>query len=77
MLISMKKGLRNNQFLKGVGANVRKYRKVKKLSMQTVANAIGMNISNLSFLERGKTNPHLLTLKSIADILEVDVKDLL
>jgi transcriptional regulator with XRE-family HTH domain len=60
-----------------MGSKVRAYRKTKKLSMQYVGDAIGMNISNLSFLERGKTNPHLLTLKSIADVLEVDVKDFL
>ena len=77
MIVSMKKGLRNNQFLKGVGANVRKYRKAKKLSLRFVGDAIGMNISNLSFIETGKTNPHLLTLLSIADVLGVDVKDLI
>ena len=75
MIIQMKKKLRDNEFLMKVGSKVRKYRKAKRLSMQVVGDAIGMNISNLSFLERGKTNPHLLTLKAIAEVLDVDVTD--
>ena len=71
----MKKKLRDNDFLIKVGSKVRKYRKAKRLSMQFVGDAIGMNISNLSFLERGKTNSHLLTLKAIAEVLDVDVTD--
>ncbi|HEX6847461.1 MAG TPA: helix-turn-helix transcriptional regulator [Chitinophagaceae bacterium] len=71
----MKKKLRDNEFLKKVGSKVRKHRKARKLSLQELGNAIGMNISNLSFLERGKTNPHLLTLKAIADVLDVDVTE--
>ena len=77
MIKEMKKGMRNNTFLKQVGSKVRAYRKAKKLSMQYVADEIGMNISNLSFLETGKTNPHLLTLLAIADVLKTDVKNFL
>lgn len=36
-----------------------------------------IDMSNLSFLERGMRNCHILSLKSIADVLEMDVKDLL
>jgi transcriptional regulator with XRE-family HTH domain len=60
-----------------MGGKIRAARKAKKLLMQYVGDATKMNISNLSFLERGKTNPHLLTLKSIAEVLEIDVKDLI
>jgi len=35
----------------------------------------GVNMSNLSFLENGQRNAHILTLKSIADVLGKDVKD--
>lgn len=69
------KVIRDDIYLKQVGSKVRKYRKAKRLSLQVVGDAIGMNISNLSFLERGKTNPHLLTLKAIAEVLDVDVTD--
>ena len=69
--------MRNDIFLKEMGAKIRAMRKKNDMSLQSLADAIRMNISNLSFIETGKTNPHLLTLLSIPDILEVDVKDLL
>jgi transcriptional regulator with XRE-family HTH domain len=36
-----------------------------------------IDMSNLSFLERGMRNCHILSLKSIADALGMDVKDFL
>lgn len=48
-----RKGIRDDIYLKQVGAKVRKYRKAKKLSMQVVGDAIGMNISNLSYFRKG------------------------
>jgi transcriptional regulator with XRE-family HTH domain len=71
----MKKKLRDNEFLKKVGSKVRKHRKARKLSLQEVGDAIGMNISNLSFLETGRTNLHLRTLKAIAEVFDIDVTD--
>ena len=67
--------MRNDIYLKEMGSKIRAARKAKKMSMDALGEQINMNISNISFIERGKTNPHLLTLKSIADILKVDVKD--
>jgi hypothetical protein len=34
-----------------------------------------IDMANLSFLERGMRNCHILSLKNIADVLEMDVKD--
>jgi DNA-binding XRE family transcriptional regulator len=42
-----------------------------------VSELTGFNITAISFLENGRSNPHLLTIKSIADVLEVNVKDLI
>lgn len=67
--------MRNDIYLKEMGSKIRAARKAKKMSMDSLGEKIKMNISNISFIERGKTNPHLLTLKSIADVLSVDVKD--
>lgn len=67
--------MRNDIFLKEMGSKIRATRKAKKMSLQTLAVATSINISNLSFLERGRRNPHILSIKSIADVLEVDVKD--
>ena len=67
--------MRNDIYLKEMGSKIRAARKARKMSMDALGEQINMNISNISFIERGKTNPHLLTLKSIADVLSVDVKD--
>ena len=67
--------MRNDIYLKEMGGRIRSARKARKMSMERLGEQINMNISNISFIERGRTNPHLLTLKSIADILKVDVKD--
>ena len=67
--------MRNDIYLKEIGSKIRAARKAKKMSMDSLGEKIKMNISNISFIERGKTNPHLLTLKRIADVLEVEVKD--
>lgn len=69
--------MRNDIYLKEMGSKIRAARKANKMSLERLGELISMNISNLSFLERGRTNPHLLTLKSIADVLELDVKDLI
>jgi transcriptional regulator with XRE-family HTH domain len=67
--------MRNDIYLKAMGKRIREIRKTKKMSLETLAKGSSINISNLSFLERGRRDPHILSLKSIADILEVDVKD--
>jgi transcriptional regulator with XRE-family HTH domain len=67
--------MKNDIYLKEVGSKIRAARKAKKMSMERLGEQINMNISNISFIERGRTNPHLLTLKSIADVLRVEVKD--
>jgi transcriptional regulator with XRE-family HTH domain len=69
--------MRNDIYLKEMGGKIRAARKAKKMSMESLGELINMNISNISFIERGKTNPHLLTLKSIADVLKVNLRDLL
>ena len=60
-----------------MGNKIRAARKAKKMSMDHLGELIKMNISNISFLERGRRNAHILTLKAIADVLKVDVKDLI
>jgi transcriptional regulator with XRE-family HTH domain len=67
--------MRNDIYLKEMGSKIRAARKAKKMSLETMAKATSINISNLSFLERGRRNPHILSIKSIADVLKVDVKD--
>lgn len=67
----------NGQFLKEMGAKVKKARKAKGITLQQMSNLTGIDLSNLWFVENGTRNPHILTLKSIADILKIDVRDLI
>jgi transcriptional regulator with XRE-family HTH domain len=69
--------MRNDLFLKEMGGKIKKLRRSKKMTLQQVSELTGFNITAISFLENGRSNPHLLTIKSIADVLEVNVKDLI
>lgn len=69
--------MQNDIFLKEMGQKIRIARKAKKMPINVLADLSKIDMSNLSFLERGERNCHILSLKSIADVLEVDVKDFL
>ncbi len=65
----------NGQFLKELGAKVKAARKARKVTLMSLSKDCGINITQLSFLENGKCNSHILTLKVIADRLGVNIKD--
>jgi len=67
----------NDTFLKEMGQKIRIARKAKKMPINVMADLTKIDMSNLSFLERGMRNCHIISLKSIADVLEMDVKDFL
>jgi XRE family transcriptional regulator, fatty acid utilization regulator len=69
--------MRNDLFLKQMGGKIKMHRKAKGFPLTKLSELSGVDLSNLWFIEDGKRNVHLLTLKSIADVLEVDVKELL
>jgi transcriptional regulator with XRE-family HTH domain len=66
----------DNILLQLVGSKIREYRKSKKLSLQDLAYSIGMEKSNLSVIENGRSNPQLLTYAKIASALDISLKDL-
>ena len=66
--------MNNDIFLAEMGRKIREARKAKKMPINVLADLSKIDLSNLSFLERGQRNCHILSLKSIADVLEVDVK---
>lgn len=67
----------NEAYLIEMGQKIRTARKAKKIPIDRMAALTKIDMSNLSFLERGMRNCHLLSLKSIADVLGMDVKDFL
>jgi transcriptional regulator with XRE-family HTH domain len=67
--------MNNGQFLKDMGVKVKAARRERKITLMELSKSCGIHITQLSFLENGKCNSHILTLKSIADVLKMDVKD--
>ena len=56
------------------GKKIRIARRTKKLTLHKVAIQCNVDIHTICYIENGKTNPHILILKSIADLLKMDVK---
>jgi len=67
----------NGEFIKQVGAKVKALRISKGIYVRDLGKMCNTDYSNLSRFENGQVNIKLLTLKSIADALEVDIKDLI
>jgi transcriptional regulator with XRE-family HTH domain len=61
----------NDIFLTEMGEKIRTARKAKKIPINVMAELTKIDMSNLSFLERGMRNCHVLSLKSIADVLDI------
>jgi transcriptional regulator with XRE-family HTH domain len=70
-------GTTDEELLKLVGQRIRELRKEKGMSLQDLAYQIGMEKSNLSVIENGKSNPQLLTYARIASALGTSLSYLL
>lgn len=64
-------------FLKQLGASIVHCRQRMGISQAELAARVGMEKSNLSVIENGRSNPQLLTLVKIAGALNTDLSDLL
>ena len=62
--------------LKEFGDNLRRLRKDKGLSMETLANLADIELSQIYRIETGKINPKLTTVLKVAKALEVTPKEL-
>lgn len=60
-----------------VGIRIRRLRKARGLTQQTLAELSGQEPSNISHIERGATKLSLPTIVSLANALEVTVDELL
>lgn len=64
-------------FLQKLGAAIAKKRTEAGMNQAQFALRCDMDRQNMSRIEKGKTNPTILTLKMIADELKIPLKDLL
>lgn len=67
----------NGEYLTNMGKKLKAARLKNKLSLQKLSDYCGIHMTSLWFIENGRSNVHLLTLKSIADVYKMDVKEFL
>lgn len=67
--------MKDGIYLIQMGKRIRTARKAKGISMRKLVTLCPLHKSSLSEIENGKRDCHILTLKMIADVLKVDVKD--
>lgn len=63
--------------MKIVGANIKRIREERGLTLRDLAKQLGVSASFLSQIETGKASPSLSSLKSLADSLQVTVGGLM
>ncbi|EQK47041.1 helix-turn-helix family protein [[Clostridium] bifermentans ATCC 19299] len=59
-----------------IGANIKKFRKEKALTQKDLAEITGISISAIEKYERGRLNPSLGKIESIANALDVTIQEL-
>ncbi len=69
--------LKDERFLKELGEQIRTVRKSKCFTQEELANAINVDISQISRLERGILNASISMLKEIATALNMSLNELL
>lgn len=57
-----------------VGKNIKKYRKLKNLTQEKLAELLNVEVSTLSNLETGKSFPNQENLRKIIDILGIELE---
>jgi transcriptional regulator with XRE-family HTH domain len=66
----------NKIFLLKLGAQIRAVRVSKKITQEQLANEIGVEISQISRIERGVINTSIANLFNICKVLEITLKEL-
>jgi transcriptional regulator with XRE-family HTH domain len=69
--------IKDKQFVKQFGERVRNLRIEKNLSQEELANTAEIPINQVGRIERGEINTTLVTIKALADALQIKVSELL
>jgi len=69
--------MKRDPYLLEIGQKIQAIRKSKKISVRLLGEMCKIHYTAISFIEVGRASPKITTLKAIADMLEVDVKDFL
>jgi len=76
-MIKGEKQRRNEAAIMTVAGNIRKYRLLKNLTIEELANIVGVDYSQIGRMERGKVNPNISIVFDIAAVLEIPPSKLL
>jgi XRE family transcriptional regulator, regulator of sulfur utilization len=60
-----------------IGAAVRSLRQARGLTLEVLADAAGMNVTYLSDIERGRSNPTIGKIGDLATVLDISVSQLI
>jgi transcriptional regulator with XRE-family HTH domain len=66
--------LKKEEFIKRVGASIRKHRKSKSITLEELALESGIEYSQVSRIERGVINTSIYHVYIISDTLDVPIK---
>lgn len=67
----------DKDFLIRLGLKLKILRSIKKLSQDDIANRLNIDKSYYSKVERGLTNPTILYMKHLSEILDIEMVDLM
>lgn len=56
----------DKDFISNIGKSIKRYRELNNITQSELANKIGMDKQNLWAIEKGNSNPQILTLVKIA-----------
>ena len=76
-MIKGEKQRRNDRAISTLAGNIRKYRTGKNLTIEELANMIGVDYSQIGRMERGVVNPNISIIFDIAEALEISPGQLL
>jgi len=65
----------NLEFLQKFGNNLNKIRKSKGFTQAELANDLGIEISQISRIERGVINTSITNIYAISEILNIEIKE--
>lgn len=68
--------MEDKDYLKRLGLKIKILRSMKNLSQEDIADKLFIDKSYYSKVERGLTNPTILYLKNLAQVLDTDISEL-
>ena len=59
-----------------IGKKIKKYREKVGVTQEALAEKAGVRVATISRIENGHNEPYTITLKALADVLDVSVDEL-